>query len=128
MDKGDGDTIKVTVQNGDSAVASATFSIADILDAPQKAIAKLSDEKDDAGAKICVHAEEQQARQLQWVFCAKDLPNTDFGFNLKRRKKQMTDPLYELYGASGKKIYTSNLVEDSLDPVWNSVSFDVDVL
>jgi uncharacterized lipoprotein YbaY len=108
-------------------VATATFALAEILRSPYHASAQFSTEQGDGGAKIALHAEEQQDGRLSFQLAARDLPDTDFGFSILR--KQHTDPFFEVYSAvSGKMLLRSNVVEDDLNPVWDAVEVGLDDL
>jgi len=119
-------TFSVQVYQNDSAIASASFGVDEILTSPHAAVVKFTSESDDKGAKIGVHASEAQNRKLRLVLAAKDLPDTDFGLGILR--KQHSDPFYELYANTGKKLATSNVVQDNLCPTWDAHSVELDAL
>ena len=106
-------------------VATATFVLKDITGSYYQAAASFTTEEADAGAKIALHAQPAQMGSLQMQLAGSDLPDTDFGFF----RKQHTDGFFEVYSAvTGKKIVRSNVVEDELNPVWEMMLLDLDLL
>lgn len=127
----------------DDTVATAQFVLRKVVEAHFHAAASFTIENSDGGAKIAIHATDLSTQQgtttratstsssssvqgkLSVQFAAHKLPNTDFG--LFGRNK--TDGFLKIYSAvTGNQLSTSNVVKDDLDPVWDAMNFDLDVL
>jgi C2 domain len=122
------------LKNGDdSIVDSAMFDMTEILASSHQAQAKRTRSTAEAAAVtttvICVHVQPEQVAQLHLVLGAKDLPDTDFGFNIGNSGsigKQLTDPFFEIYNASnGRKVVRSNVCQDTLNPTWQPITLDL---
>lgn len=111
----------------EETVATATFVVGDLTGSYYAARAAFTSEATDAGAKIAVHAQSPVRMGTLCVrFAASDLPDTDFSFF---RRKQHTDGILEVYSSvTGKKLVRSNVVEDELNPVWEDLFLDLDLL
>jgi len=109
----------------DEPIATATFVLKDVVGSYYQAAASFTTEEADAGAKIALHAQPVQMGSLQLQLTGSDLPDTDFGMF----RKQHTDGCFEVYSAvTGQKIVRSNVVEDDLNPVWDTMVLDLDLL
>lgn len=125
--------LNVTVSTTEGTVlATATLPLAELTQSYYHAAAAFTKEQGDQGAKIAlklVSVTEIAAGELTLQLRADDLPDTDFGIRVFRKKGQHTDACFEIYSAvTGTKLLRSNVVEDELSPLWDPIKLDLDTL
>lgn len=110
----------ISESDGSDDIGSAEFNVSSLLEK------KVDGKSMDAGGFIFAFAAEHEVPGiLKLNVSAKDLKNTEGFLGMSRDK---SDPFIKIKGTSGDDVFTSDVLNNTLDPVWPEIEIQLDEL